>query len=273
MQYTLEKPVKIVGKGLHTGNNVTMTVFPAEPLFGIRFVRTDIKECPEVEVNWQNRLDIPLCTALGAGSAKILTVEHFLAACQGLGLANLRIEINGPELPALDGSALEFYKALLVGGIVAQQPKPKLVLKESIYLTDGQAFIAALPSSSLRLSYTFVSLHDNVPDMFFDYNLEDGEFETQLAPARTIAFREQLEQLRAQGFALGGDENMVVLIDKRGFANERRFSNEVARHKVLDLLGDLTLIGVVNLQAHIIAVGTGHRHNARLVKEIFQRRI
>ncbi len=268
MQQTLAKPVIISGRGLHTGKVVTMKVLPEEAYYGRRFIRTDLENQPEVRVFWQNRLELPLCTALNVGKDKILTVEHFLAACQGLGLDNIKIELDGPELPALDGSALEFYKKLILGGQVKQEAKPVFKLKETITINDGQAFIVAVPANQLRLSYTFVSEGMPIPDMFFDYLDKKDDFLTELAPARTIAFKERLNDLRSKGLALGGDESMVVLIDSNGFANERRFEDEVARHKLLDLYGDLALIGEYRLLAHIIAVKTGHRHNALLAQKI-----
>ncbi len=270
MQQTLANPVIISGRALHTGKMVTMKVLPQEAYYGRRFIRTDLENQPEVRVFWENRLEVPLCTALAVGNDRILTVEHFLAACQGLGLDNLKIEIDGPEPPALDGSALEFYKLLALGGIVKQEAKPVIKLKETITVKDGQAFIVAVPASELRLSYTFVSERMSIPDMFYDYLENRDDFLTDLAPARTIAFKEQLADMRQKGLALGGDESMVVLIDNNGFANKRRFQNEVARHKLLDLYGDLSLIGEYRLLAHIIAVRTGHRHNALLAQKIVE---
>ncbi len=268
VQHTLRKPVEIKGIGLHTGKPVLMRVLPAEKDQGRKFIRTDLIGKPEVKVSWENRLEIPLCTALKIGNDRLLTVEHFLAACQALELDNLTIEIDGGELPALDGSALGFYQALLEGDRIEQGKLETLKLKETIVINDGQAFIIAMPADTLRLSYLFTSNYHNVPDMFYDFVPSKDDFAKELAPARTIAFREQLNEIRAKGLALGGDESMVVLIDKTGFANERRFANEVARHKLLDLLGDLSLIGEYRLEAHIVAVATGHRHNAELAKKI-----
>lgn len=268
MQHTLKEPVSITGKGLHTGKKVTMRVLPLEPNKGRWFIRTDLQGAPAIRVSIENRVEIPLCTALGIGESKILTVEHFLAACQSLCLDNIAIEIDGEELPSLDGSSLEFYEILRSGGVIEQKPKSVALLKDAIKIYDGEAFLIAVPSNELRISYTFVSKHINIPDMYHDFIEGRDCFKSELAPARTIAFKEQLEKLRLQGLALGGDESMVVLIDETGFANERRFLNEVARHKILDLYGDLSLIGEYRLKAHIIAVGTGHRHNALLAKEI-----
>ncbi|MDD2430712.1 MAG: UDP-3-O-acyl-N-acetylglucosamine deacetylase [Firmicutes bacterium] len=268
MQKTLKIPVTIRGRGLHTNKDVIMKISPAPAFFGRRFIRTDLENPSSIKVSFENVLNIPLCTAIGSDKAKVLTIEHFMAACMALGLDNLLIEIDGEELPALDGSALGFYDELKKGGQVQQENRTYLELKESIIINDGLAYLVALPAEELRLSYTFLSNQENIPDMYYNFSEAQDDFETELAPARTIAFKEQLEELRLRGLALGGDESMVVLIDKTGFANNRRFLNEAARHKLLDLYGDLALIGEYRLKAHIIAVGTGHRHNFMLTRKI-----
>jgi UDP-3-O-acyl N-acetylglucosamine deacetylase len=270
MQKTLKNPVVIKGRGLHTNKDVVMKVSPAPEGYGRRFVRTDLEGVPCIKVDIASSLGIPLCTAVGKDSARVMTIEHFMAACNALGLSNLHIEIDGEELPALDGSSLEFFKALKAGGTVPQGDLPVVQLQEPIKIDDGPRYVAAFPYPELRLSYTFSSNQENVPDMYYNFNEAEDDFESELAPARTIAFKQHLEELRKQGLALGGDENMVVLIDETGFANKRRFPEEVARHKVLDMYGDLALIGEYRLKAHIVAVGTGHRHNALLVRRILE---
>ncbi|MCX6174420.1 MAG: bifunctional UDP-3-O-[3-hydroxymyristoyl] N-acetylglucosamine deacetylase/3-hydroxyacyl-ACP dehydratase [Ignavibacteriales bacterium] len=298
LQRTIEKPVSISGMGLHTGTSCTMTFKPAPDNSGIKFIRIDLGGKPEIPANADYVVDISRGTTLGLGDAKVFTVEHVLAAVVGLQIDNLVIELDGMEPPIGDGSSLQYVEKLLEAGFVTQgTPKDYLVIDQTVeYHNEKEKVdIVALPLDGFRISimvdYENPSLGSQHSGLF---DLEK-EFISEFAPARTFCFLSEVEMLIDQGLIKGGNiDSAVVIIDhdineeelKRlkdklnlkhdlkvfnGYLNNNklRFKNEPARHKILDMIGDLALIGVP-IKAQVLAARPGHKANVEFAKKIRQ---
>lgn len=264
-QQTLANPVKCTGIGLHSGARVTVCLLPAPPNQGRYFVRTDLPDHPVIPAQPQAVHQTLLSTELAAGEATVRTVEHLLASLVGLGIDNLRIEVDGPELPLLDGSAQDWVR-LLSSVECQRQPAPRrqgyLTRPISIYQDD--AFVAAFPAPSCRLTYGIDFDVPAIGNQWFSWSPTTTPFQQAVAPARTFGLAAQLDQLRANGLIKGGSLDNALVCDQQGWLNPPlRFDNEPVRHKLLDLVGDLSLVG--NLpQAHIVAYKASHRLHVQL---------
>jgi UDP-3-O-[3-hydroxymyristoyl] N-acetylglucosamine deacetylase len=271
LQQSIRKPVTCRGVGLHTGARVTMALHPAPPDHGIVFAvgeaRTAIPVRPESLVNGH------YATTIGAGDVQVQTVEHLLAAVRGLSIDNLVVELEGPELPAMDGSAAPFVALLYAAGRESQAAvRPgALPVRETIRVGDGARWIEVSPSAELRISYTLDVDHPAVGIQVASVVPSEKVFVEELSGARTYGFLKDLELLRQQGLALGGSlENAVVVGQERVLNGTLRFRDEFVRHKILDVVGDLALIGRP-IVGHVVARNAGHALNHQLVREIVQR--
>ncbi|MGE5558768.1 MAG: UDP-3-O-acyl-N-acetylglucosamine deacetylase [Bacillota bacterium] len=267
-QKTISREVFIKGQALHTGVDVEMRCAPASGDAGIVFFRSDLPGSPAIPAMVSQVSDTRKCTAIGKGDAQIQTIEHFMAALAALHLDNLHIYVHGPEIPLGDGSAGVFARRLLEAGIEEQRAERKVaVLDEPVWafqpLPSGKlASIVALPAETPMYSYTFVSEHDALSDQYAEYSLDSGNFLAEIADARTIAFMKEIEFLRKQGRALGGNMDIAVVVGEQGLLNPMRLPQEVARHKLVDLIGDLYLLGPV--RARFIGIRSGHSLNNAL---------
>ncbi|HSL89243.1 MAG TPA: bifunctional UDP-3-O-[3-hydroxymyristoyl] N-acetylglucosamine deacetylase/3-hydroxyacyl-ACP dehydratase [Ignavibacteriaceae bacterium] len=303
-QRTIAKAVSMEGTGLHTGTTCTMTFKPAPENYGIRFVRTDLGGNPEIQAIADNVIDVSRGTTIGIGEAKVHTVEHVLAAIVGLQIDNIIIQLNGIEPPIGDGSALPYVQVLQKAGFIQQEaPKDYLIIDEAVTYQnpDKQIDIVALPLDRYRISvmvdYQNPALGSQHTGMF---DLEE-EFVREFAPARTFCFLSEVEMLAQQGLIKGGHlDNAVVIVDHKlaqdeldklaikigvtekidigdnGILNNKevRFKNEPVRHKLLDLLGDLALIGAP-IKAQILAARPGHKANvefAKMIRKLYQQK-
>ncbi len=303
-QCTIKEPASYSGTGLHTGAKCTLTFKPAPENHGIRFVRTDLGGEPEIPALVDYVVDVSRGTTLGHGDIKVYTVEHVLAAVAGLQIDNLRIEIDGIEPPVGDGSALPFIQALQRAGIQKQEAaKDYLIIDRTIHFSnpEKEIDIVALPLDDFRMTvmvdYKNPALGSQHTGLF---NLE-SEFVDEFASSRTFCFLTEVEQLHDAGLVKGGAlDNAVVIVDRElskdelkniaekfnldetihlndhGFLNDitLRFRNEPARHKLLDLLGDLSLVGVP-LKAQILAARPGHASNvefAKMIRKLYQQK-
>lgn len=297
-QRTIRRPVSVTGIGLHTGVKSTITFKPAPENYWIRFVRTDVPNCPEIIADINHVVDISRGTTLAQNGVQIHTVEHVLAAVAGLEIDNVIIEIDNIEPPVCDGSAIEFVKALKQAGIVEQEAEQEvLVIDKIMTYTDpkNHVDIHILPSDSFQI--TFLIDYSRVPAIGTQYSSTYSlaeEFETDYASARTFCTLSEVEELKNRGLIKGGGvQNAVVYIDRqidpseidrlrkmfgissdinigqRGTLNgvELRYYNEAVRHKIVDLIGDFALLGVP-IQGHVIAARSGHAHNVNFVKKI-----
>ncbi|MDI3279749.1 MAG: UDP-3-O-acyl-N-acetylglucosamine deacetylase [Bacillota bacterium] len=267
-QRTVARPVALEGVGLHTGLPARMKILPAGAGEGILFCRTDRPEKPPVPADPEHLVAGRRCTALGWGTEEaVQTVEHLLAALRGLEVDNARVELDGPEVPAGDGSAAVYVRLLEEDGLV-ELPEPRrwLRLRQPLAVSAGEAHLVALPAEELRVTYVFVSSHPAVGTQYADWRIDPETFRREIAPARTVGFLEEVEALRRQGLARGATAELAVVIGPRGYLGPLRFPDEVARHKVLDVVGDLALAGF--LRAHVIALRSGHALNAALARKI-----
>ncbi|MFT7617002.1 MAG: UDP-3-O-[3-hydroxymyristoyl] N-acetylglucosamine deacetylase [Planctomycetota bacterium] len=273
-QSTIANVVKLDGVGIHGGQNVCLTVEPAEPGTGIVFVRTDLEGAPEIPVTHSRVMLRSRQTVLKDGPAEVHTVEHFLSAALALKIDNLRVKLDSMELPAAGGSALEFHALLADAGIVDQKvPRKTFVLDQPIVVEDGEAHIAAFPhKGSLKISYSLDYPKDSaISSQFVSFSFDKNSFVSDIAPARTFCLESEARQLQEAGFGKGANCDNTLVIGEAGVIdNELRFEDEFARHKVLDLVGDLALLGM-DLEAHVIASKSGHATNAKLVKKLAAR--
>lgn len=271
-QRTIAKEVSFSGIALHTGNETNIVFKPAPPNAGIKFVRVDLPGKPVINAHIENIADVIRGTNIKGGETKIYTVEHLLAALLGLGIDNVIIEMNANEPPVGDGSAMQFLTAIKSAGLNVQDaPRRVCSLKETIWVTENGSTIVALPSDKMTVSCTISFNHPEVRAQYITLSIDETVFEKEIAPARTFCFYHEVEQLMDHGLIKGGSlDNAVVIGDDAIFSKEKlRFKDEFVRHKILDLLGDLSLVGVP-LKAHIIAIKPGHNLNIRMAKKIYE---
>ena len=278
MQRTIKTAVEYRGIGLHSGKDIRITVRPAEAGTGVSFVRTDIEEHPVVRAHGANMKARQRRTCIQDGRAEVYTCEHLLAAMYALGIDNALVEIDGEEVPGLDGAALEFFKALQASGTVdTRSPRPIYAVKQPIYVREGAASIVALPGSGkltveYHLDYSPKNGTSPVTKQIVAFELSAENFEREIAPARTFVFAHEVEALRAAGLGKGANPQNTLVVGPDGpEANTLRWDDELARHKILDLIGDIANAGV-DLDAHIIATRSGHGLNMALVKRILEER-
>lgn len=274
VQRTIAQEATVSGIGLHSGEPCTVTFIPAAPDSGIVFVRTDLPGSPSVQSHPDHLCQRMRRTALAVGEVEVHTCEHFLAAATGLGIDNLRVELTAVEFPGLDGSARDFVTCLRSAGIVEQGiPRRTFEVTAPVAVSDGRTSLVALPwKSGLKISYT---LDDHGGALggaqVIEVELNEESFTSQIAPARTFCLAKEVEMLRALGLGKGANyENTCVYDGTKVVGTELRFRDEAARHKVLDLIGDLAHCHR-HLNAHIIAVRSGHRENMLLVQELNRR--
>ncbi len=273
-QRTIKSEARLGGRGLFGGKEVRVTFRPADPNTGVVFVRTDCEPPVRIEVTPQNIISKERRTALGKGDVCIETSEHCLAAAHALGIDNLVIEIDGPELPGFDGSSDEYYRTLQKCGLVEQaEPRRELVITEPIHIQDGDKAIYALPDSYDGLSITYdmdYTAHTGVGRQVFSCTLSDGYFAQNLARARTFVLEAEARQMQAAGIGTHlGPKDILVISSDGPIKNSYRFPDECVRHKVVDLIGDLKLAGRPII-GRVVAYKTGHALNQALVKKLIE---
>lgn len=269
-QHTISRTVDYEGVGLHSGQNVRLQLKPGEVGSGLQFIRSDLPSQPRLSADAESVHESPRGTRLEFQGCEILTPEHLLAACAGLGIDNMEVHLHGPELPIADGSAMPFVELLRAAGRLNQHVTQRpYYLTEPLFLQDGASMLLLRPAERLHITYV-ASFPAPVGTQVFEYTPGADDFSEQVAPARTFGFSHEIEALRARGLALGGSLDNALVITADGYSTPLRFSNEIVRHKTLDLIGDLALLGRP-LQAHIVAVRTSHAMHARMLKELWAR--
>ncbi len=269
-QQTLSKSAFLSGIGLHSGSLGSIAIHPAPVNTGVIFVKQvgdHIASCPAT-IQYLGQTDH--CTTLQSGDFKVQTVEHILSALAGLEIDNAYVEVQGNEIPAADGSAAPFVQILEDAGLVLQEePRSYIKIIQPIHIEDGQKSISVLPSALPRISYFIDFPHPLIQQQDYQHSCTPQEFTRNIAAARTFAFRQEVEFLWSRGLGLGGSLNNTVVFSESGLVNsdELRFSNECVRHKVLDLVGDLSLIGFPII-GHFKAKRTGHLLHTKLVQAI-----
>jgi len=271
-QKTIATEATFTGVGLHGGEKATVVFKPAPANWGIRFIRTDVPERPEIRADVENTAteDLTRRTVLRKGDATVGTVEHVLAAAAGLGIDNLTIEINRPEPAEPDGSAAPYVEVLKRAGTAdLGEPRHYIEVKSPVGFSEGGVDLVALPYDGLRLTFTLHYDHPAIGSQYASYDIAGDTFEKEIAPARTFSLLKEVDYLRRQGLIKGGSLENSIVVGEEGVLNKEplRFPDEFVRHKMLDLLGDLALLGSP-LKAHVIAARSGHSANVRLVKMI-----
>lgn len=273
-QQTLARDGVQTGIGLHSGRQTCVRLLPAAPGTGRYFVRTDLPaSAPTVPAEVAYVCQTQLSTELGVGEVRVRTVEHLLAALVAWGVDNARIEIDGPEVPLLDGSARDWCAAIAAAEIRPQPEAPApvpLALAAPIWLQDdaSDGAIAAFPAPEPHLSYGIDFPTAAIGQQWHGWEPAAADFPTEIAPARTFALADQIASLRQAGLIKGGSlENALVCDESRWLNPPLRFANEPARHKLLDLVGDLSLLGVLP-QARVLAYKASHRLHVRLARAI-----
>jgi UDP-3-O-[3-hydroxymyristoyl] N-acetylglucosamine deacetylase/3-hydroxyacyl-[acyl-carrier-protein] dehydratase len=268
-QQTINQPVNYSGIGLHSGNQVTMTFLPAPPNSGIRFRRVDLEGKPEIEARVENVVENNRSTTLAKGNTRIHTVEHVLATFAGYGIDNAIIELDANEPPIADGSAREYCKMIQEAGIVPQEERRETyAVTAPIELTMGETVMTLFPDEGFKISCTSADKQGRFTQ-FYSTEVSPKTWENDLAHARTFCFFEEIEYLIKNGLIKGGSlENAVVIRDDAVLTTEpMRYPEEFVRHKMLDIVGDLSLLGRP-LQGHLIAVKPSHAANCEMVRRI-----
>src|SRR5438093_5089784 len=273
-QRTLRRPVSCTGIGLHSGNKVTLSLKPAPADFGIRFQRADLGGL-EVPATVTHLGGIQYATGLTREAVSVETVEHLLAALRALGIDNAIVELNTPEVPIMDGSAAPFVYLILNEAGVKTLPAAKKFLKvlRPISLSQGDKRIALYPSDHFKVTYSISFDHPLIRHQSRTMKITDESFVEEIAPARTFGFLKEVEMLRQRGLALGGSLDNAIVLGETGVLNQNalRFEDEFVRHKILDVIGDLSLVGYP-VVGHLVAHRGGHALHtafaARILDEV-----
>ena len=271
LQHTIKRPVSFAGIGLHSGKVATLAILPGEENSGIRFVRSDLPEAPPTPAFMDRIVDTRLATTIATEDEAIIsTTEHLLAALFGMGIDNAVVELDGAEVPIMDGSAGPFVHVLKKVGRRQQKAcKWMLRVNKEISYFEGDSFVKILPYKGFKVTCEIEFDHHLIRKQIFSSELTPQKFAQEVAGARTFGFLDQVEKLRQSGLALGGSLENAVVIDDDGIVNAEglRFVDEFARHKALDVIGDLALLGFP-LLGHIVTRKSGHSHHFSLMKQL-----
>jgi UDP-3-O-[3-hydroxymyristoyl] N-acetylglucosamine deacetylase len=271
-QRTLIKQVSCSGVGVHSGKKVNLTIKPAPANFGIKFVRTDLPASPEIPALFSMVVDTSLATVIGLEGVIVSTIEHLMACLAGFSIENALIELDNYEMPILDGSAAVYAKMIKEAGI-QELPDPRyfFIVNKPIELRDGDKSVIAHPASSLQITCTIDFPHPLIQKQTLSVELTDESFEQEISKARTFGFLHEIEYLKRYGLARGASLETGVAIDEEKILNKEglRFADEFVRHKILDCIGDFSLLGIPIL-GHIVTNKSGHAFNHAFLQTFFE---
>ena len=268
---TLASRVVYDGIGLHSGKPVHMELAPAAPGTGIQFARADLPEALPVAATAANVTATLRATTIATGTLKFFTIEHLMSALHVHGVDNCLVLLDAEEPPVVDGSARTFFRLIAEAGTVEQEAERRVTVIDRIYrVDDGSHFVMAVPHDGLRVSFTSLNEHPLIGVQYYDLEVTPEAYAREIAPARTIAYEKEVKALQENGLGLGGSLETVIVYNDEGWMNPLNFPNELVRHKILDVLGDLRLAGII--RGHIIAVASGHALNTALAKQIAEER-
>lgn len=245
-QHTLNRELELCGIGLHSGAKVRLVLKPAPPSTGVRIRRCDKYSPPPVRATYSAISKSYLATTIGCNGTGVTTVEHLLAALIGCGVDNVLIEVEGPEIPICDGSSRYYVEKIMEVGLKSQEAiKSFFQVTQPVEYKEGDAYLLAKPANELKITYSIDFEHPAIGYQTFSWSFSSQKFVEEIAPARTFGFLKDVERLRSQGLALGGSLENAIVFDDKSILNKEglRFSNECVRHKILDFLGDLLLLG------------------------------
>ena len=272
LQKTLKNSTTISGIGLHSGARINLRLRPATANTGIIFHRSDGGRTVDIKALAENVVDTRMATVLGHDGLNVSTVEHFMAALAACGIDNLHVDIDGPEVPILDGSAAPFIREFQQIGITTLNASRRFVaIRKPLEIIEGEKRISIIPSRFFRITFDIAFEHSAISVQQHSMKFTTENFCKEIAPARTFGFLEEVEHLKANGLARGGSLENAVVIDNLGVMNPEglRFHDEFVRHKILDSFGDFSLLGAP-LLGHIRAFKAGHDLNAKLVRKILE---
>lgn len=270
-QRTLCGPASCSGIGVHSGKVVNLTVRPAPVNHGIKFVRVDLPDHPCVSAHFNRVVDTSLATVIGADGFIVSTIEHLMASFSGLCIDNARVEVDSYELPIMDGSAGPFVRMLKASGIQAQSgPRHYFLIKRPIELSEADKFVGLYPADRFQISCTIAYEHPLIQTQTHEAVITEDYFEQSIADARTFGFLHEVEYLKRYGLAQGGSLDNVVVIDREKVINQEglRFEDEFVRHKLLDCIGDFSLLGLPVL-GHLVTKRSGHSFNHAFLQKFF----
>lgn len=264
-QTTLNSEVSYTGVGLHSGVDVHMTLQPAPANTGIVFVRRDLPGMPRIEAKASNVTSTVRATTIEANGIKLFTIEHLMSAFNAMGIDNCLVLIDAEEPPVADGSSKVFAELMAKAGIKVMDALRREIVIDRLYrVDDGDKFILAVPYDGFRVSFTSINPHPLIGIQYGNYEITPESYLSEVAPARTIAYEAEIDALREMGLGLGGTLENVIVYNDDGWMNELRYPDELVRHKILDIVGDLRLTGFI--RGHIIAVKSGHALNTTMAK-------
>ncbi len=270
-QRTVARTITCSGIGVHSGKKVNLKIRPARENHGIRFARTDLPNTPVIAALFNQVVDTSLATVIGSGGCIVSTIEHLMAAFSGMSIDNVRVELDAYEMPNMDGSARPFLERLQQAG-VEEQPARKhfFVIKHPVELDDGDRFVGVYPALSRKFSCTVSYNHPLIRKQSITIDLNEQVFAEQICAARTFGFLQDVEKMKRFGLGRGGSLENVVVVDQDGIVNPEglRFEDEFVRHKVLDCIGDFSLLGMPIL-GHIVTHKSGHAFNLAFLDKLF----
>ncbi len=267
-QRTLKTEISYTGIGLHSGREVHATLKPAPEDTGIVFVRTDLPGAPQIHAKAENVTSTLRATTVEDGH-KVFTIEHLMSAFHAHRIDNAYVELDSEEPPVADGASLVFFELMAKAGIVEQAKDRKEIVIDKVYRIDDEKtgrFVMVLPYDGFRVSFTSLNPHKLIGVQYEDFHIDEAVYHKEIAPARTIAYEKEIQALREMGLGLGGSLENVIVYNDEGWLNPLHFEDELVRHKILDVIGDLRLAGII--RGHVIAAASGHALNTQLAKEI-----
>ncbi|WP_437436242.1 UDP-3-O-acyl-N-acetylglucosamine deacetylase [Mitsuokella multacida] len=268
-QRTLKTEVSYTGIGLHSGREVHATLKPAPEDTGIVFVRKDLSGEPQIHAKAQNVTSTLRATTVEENGNKVFTIEHLMSAFHAHRIDNAYVELDSEEPPVADGASLVFFELMAKAGIVEQAKDRKEIVIDKVYRIDDEKtgrFVMVLPYDGFRVSFTSLNPHKLIGVQYEDFHVDEAVYHKEIAPARTIAYEKEIQALREMGLGLGGSLENVIVYNDEGWLNPLHFEDELVRHKILDVIGDLRLAGII--RGHVIAVASGHALNTQLAKQI-----
>ncbi|MCI6612513.1 MAG: UDP-3-O-acyl-N-acetylglucosamine deacetylase [Mitsuokella jalaludinii] len=268
-QRTLKTEISYTGIGLHSGREVHATLKPAPEDTGIVFVRTDLPGAPQIHAKAENVTSTLRATTVEEDGHKVFTIEHLMSAFHAHRIDNAYVELDSEEPPVADGASLVFFELMAKAGIAEQAKDRKEIVIDKVYRIDDEKtgrFVMVLPYDGFRVSFTSLNPHKLIGVQYEDFHIDEAVYHKEIAPARTIAYEKEIQALREMGLGLGGSLENVIVYNDEGWLNPLHFEDELVRHKILDVIGDLRLAGII--RGHVIAAASGHALNTQLAKEI-----
>ncbi len=271
-QRTLAKPVTCTGVGLHSGKSVHMSIKPAPENHGIKFRRIDLPSSPDIKALFKMVVDTSMATVIGSDGAIVSTIEHLMASFAGIGIDNALVELDAHEVPVMDGSAGPFTHLIRQAGICTQKaPRYGFIIKKPIEIAKDGKFVGVYPSDKFKITCTIDFSHPVIQRQSYSIDVCEESFSREISTARTFGFLHELELMKMHGLARGGSLDNAIVLDEEKVINEKglRFTDEFVRHKILDCIGDFSLLGMP-LSGHVVVEKSGHAFNHEFLTRFFE---